>query len=115
KGEGDGTLFLLTTYSMGISFAPSSSTVNNLNKDTYLNIVVMNFGSNDVIMFFGFNDGSFLKQQSYSLSYNTQPQSVTIGDVNNDSLVDIVVANSDADLLVFQLLTYKFIYLSFSR
>jgi hypothetical protein len=44
-------------------------------------------------VFFGLGNGNFLDPMSYSVGYDARPQSVTIGDINNDSLLDIVVAN----------------------
>jgi hypothetical protein len=60
-GYGNGTVALLATYSTGVSSAPSSVAVKDLNEDNYLDIVVSNYGSNDVLVFLGFDDGTFFK------------------------------------------------------
>lgn len=89
----DMEMTLLTIYSTGISSVPSSIAVKDLNKDNYFDIVVSNYGSNDVLVFWGSNNGTFLGSKSYSVGYNAHPQSLAIGDINNDSLMDIIVGN----------------------
>jgi predicted nucleotidyltransferase len=96
-GYGNGTMALLRTYSTEVGSTPSSIVVRNLNADGYLDIIVSNYGSNDVLVFYGFNNGTFLEPKSYTLGYNSRPQSVAIGDINNDNFLDIVVANSGTD------------------
>ena len=40
----------------------------------------------------GYGNGSFHDQMTYSTGYS--PQSVAVGDLNNDTRLDIVVANT---------------------
>ncbi|CAF4369539.1 unnamed protein product, partial [Adineta steineri] len=56
-------------------------------------IAVTNFNSNEIVVFIGSNKGNFSKLNSYALGYNARPKSVTIGDINNDGLYDLIVAN----------------------
>jgi hypothetical protein len=53
RGYGNGTVALLAIYSTGVSSAPSSIAVKDLNKDKYLDVVVSNYGSSDVLVFLG--------------------------------------------------------------
>jgi hypothetical protein len=92
-GYGNGRFANMTIYSTGISSDPVSIAVNDLNKDNYLDLVVANWGSNDVWVFLGMSNGTFFKPTLYSIGYNARPQSVAIGDINNDDMLDIVVAN----------------------
>jgi predicted nucleotidyltransferase len=92
-GYGNGRFANMTIYSTGISSDPVSIAVNDLNKDNYLDLVVANWGSNDVWVFLGMGNGTFFKPTVYSIGYNARPQSVAIGDINNDDMLDIVVAN----------------------
>jgi hypothetical protein len=58
-----------------------------------VDIVVTNIGINNVMLFLGTGNGTFLEPKSYTLGYNARPLSAAIGDFNNDSLLDIAVAN----------------------
>ena len=64
-----------------------------LNQDDHSDLAVCNSGTNEVLVFYGDGYGNFSKPTTYSLRFNANPQSVAIGDLNNDKLLDIVVAN----------------------
>ncbi|CAF5035540.1 unnamed protein product, partial [Rotaria sp. Silwood1] len=74
---------------------PQSVVVGDFNNDTRLDIVVANFGSNDVSVLLGNGNGSFENQIRYSAG--DYPQSVVAGDFNNDTQLDIVVINWDSN------------------
>ncbi|CAF4176589.1 unnamed protein product, partial [Adineta steineri] len=82
------------TYSTGTQSSPYSVAVADFNNDKQLDIVVANDGANNIGIFFGYGNGTFSTQMTYSTGDNSQPFSVTIGDFNNDQQLDIVVANS---------------------
>ena len=63
------------------------------NQDTFLDIAVVNGGTNDVVIYFGFGDGDFLEGRSFSTGDNSSPDAMTIGDFNHDFRLDIIVAN----------------------
>ncbi|CAF3123047.1 unnamed protein product, partial [Rotaria sp. Silwood2] len=92
-GNGNGTFTILQNYSMGQSSEPSAIAIADLNKDNLMDIVVTNSGANAVLIFFGLGNGTFFNPKSYSLAYGSRPASVAIADFNNDTLLDIVVAN----------------------
>ncbi len=50
--------------------------------DTQLGIAVSNDGMNNVGILFGSGNGHFM---TFNTGYNSQPQSLTVGDFNNDS------------------------------
>ncbi|CAF4907610.1 unnamed protein product, partial [Rotaria sp. Silwood1] len=92
-GNGNGTFTFSQSYLTGQSSEPSSVAVADLNKDNQTDIVVTNSGTSNVLVFFGLDNGKFSSPKSYSLEYESRPASVAIGDINNDTLLDIVVAN----------------------
>ena len=97
RGDGNGTVAVVTIYSTGLDSMPSSIAVEDLNKDNRPDIVVANFNSNEVLVFLATSNGTFRILNSYSLEYNARPQSVAIGDMNNDDLLDIIVAKYGTD------------------
>ena len=97
RGYGDGTFTMLASYFTGYRSAPSSIAVDDLNRDGHLDIAVSNFGSSEVLVFVGARNGTFEHVKSYSLGYNARPRAVAIGDVNDDTLLDVVVANYGGD------------------
>jgi hypothetical protein len=61
------------------------------NSDTYLDIIVTNSDSNNVDVFFEYDNGSFVNQITYTTG--SYPLSVAVDDFNNDIILDIVVVN----------------------
>lgn len=83
----------------------TSIPVGDLNKDSYLGLIVVNRGSNEILIHNGIGDGSFLSSNSQSVGYNAQSQLVKIGDVNNDDILDIIAVNYETnhvEILFFQ-------------
>jgi hypothetical protein len=96
-GYGNGTFFSETTYLIGINSQPYWVAVGDFNSDSRLDIVVANSLAYNVSIFLGYGNGTFSTQITYSTGNDSQPYSVAVGDFNNDSRLDIVVANSLAD------------------
>jgi hypothetical protein len=92
-GYGNGRFANMTIYSTDISSIPIAIATRDMNNDNYLDLIVANSGSNDIWVFLGTGNGSFLKPKTYSVGYDARPQSIAIGDINNDDKLDIVVAN----------------------
>ena len=84
-------------YSTGLSSQPVSIAVGDFNNDTHSDIVVANNGTNNIMVLFGSGYGTFLSHITYSTGNNSQPCWVAVGDLNNDTRLDIVVANSGND------------------
>jgi hypothetical protein len=93
-GLGNGTFSSQTTYSTGSRSYPWCTAVADFNKDSRLDIVVGNQWGSTIGIFLGFGNGTFSSQTTYSTGYNSGPISITVGDLNNDSQLDIVVVNN---------------------
>ena len=95
-GSKNGSFTLTTTYFTGFSSAPIAIAAKDLNRDKHIDLVISNRGSNEILIFVGKGDGTFLHPIIYSVGYNARPQSVAIVDVNNDGMFDIAVANYES-------------------
>ncbi|CAF1308417.1 unnamed protein product, partial [Adineta steineri] len=91
----DGTFSSQTTYSTGKDSLPSAITIGDFNNDKQLDIVVANYLGRNIGIFFGYGNGSFSSQQTYSTGQDSSPISVVASDVNGDKVLDIIVANYD--------------------
>jgi FG-GAP-like repeat len=58
-----------------------------------MDIVVANHGTDSVGVFLGYGNGSFMNQSLHPTGFGSRPYSVSVIDINNDTLLDIVVAN----------------------
>jgi streptogramin lyase len=94
-GVGDGSFYLFNTISTGDNSSPSMVTSADLNKDNHSDVVVANSGTGNISVFFGFGNGTFMTQLTYSTGSNAVPYWVVIGDFNNDHSLDLAVANSN--------------------
>ncbi|CAF4230609.1 unnamed protein product, partial [Rotaria sordida] len=87
----------MITYEMSLAPGGGSSlrcvVIGDLNNDTNLDIILANYGTNNIAVLFGYGNGSFEKQMMLSTDTNSHPISITIGDFNGDREVDIAVAN----------------------
>jgi predicted nucleotidyltransferase len=91
-GYGNGTFTNATMFSTGIGSGPSSINVDDLDKDSYLDIIVANEVTYNVGVLYGNNDGTFQELTTYLAGPNTAPEYALSGDFNNDNLPDMAVA-----------------------
>jgi len=96
-GNGDGTFQAQMTFSTGVGSLPLSVTVGDFNQDTRMDIAVANGGGDNVGVFLGNGDGTFAVQTTFSTGANSAPNAVAVGDFNNDTRLDIAVANFDGN------------------
>jgi hypothetical protein len=76
-----------------------------INNDTRLDIIVANFGSNNIGVFLGYGNGTFADLMKRSMDYGTSPSSVIVCDFNNDMKLDFAVLNEGTDSLQIMLQT----------
>jgi len=87
-----------TTYSTGGGGSnPASVAVVDVNSDNKPDIVVSNYGSNNVGVFLNAGSGTFLAQTTYSTGAGSSPRAVAVADVNSDNKPDIVVAGYNSN------------------
>jgi hypothetical protein len=96
-GYTNGTFAIIKTYSTGYGSGPSFVSIADLNRDNLTDIVIANTGTNTVLIFYGTGNRTFLKSELYPFNYDYDPISIFIGDLNNDTWLDIVVANYGSD------------------
>ena len=81
------------TCSTGSLSSPYSIAAGDLNNDSWVDIVVANYGTNNIGVFLGYGNGSFMNLSVLSTGFGSSPYPVAVADFNNDTLLDIVVAN----------------------
>jgi len=100
-GQNNGSFSEETTYSTGSNSYPQWVGVFDVNNDSLLDIIVANYGTNSLSLFFGDGQGYFTNQTRISLN-SSRPQSIAIGDLNHDNHSDIAVVNDGTfDLIIF--------------
>ena len=87
----------MMTYSTGNGSYPLGIAVGDFNNDGRSDIVVANVDTNNIGVLLGYGNGSFATIMTYSTGDNSLPISVAVDDFNNDSRLDIVVANYGTD------------------
>ena len=90
---GNGAFVAQVTYSTGSSSRPYSVAAADVNGDTKADVIVANYGANNVGVLLNTGNGAFVAQVTYSTGSNSRPYSVAAADVNGDSKPDIIVAN----------------------
>jgi hypothetical protein len=103
--DGNGYFINQTTYSTGLFSSPYSVAVCDFNNDTTLDVIIANYGTNNVVILLGYGDGTFGNLISLTMKYASHPFFLVVGDFNNDRKVDFAVANSGTDSMQIVLQT----------
>jgi FG-GAP-like repeat/FG-GAP repeat len=95
-GNGDGSLQDDALYPPG-GVGPFFVTAFDMNLDGKLDLITANRNSDDVSVFLGRGDGTFRKPIHTSTGKMTGPYSITVADINQDGVPDVITPNSTAD------------------
>jgi hypothetical protein len=96
-GHGNEPFASVTEYTTGDRSQPHSIALGDFNNDGHLDIVVANYGTNNVGVLLGRSNTVFDPMITYPTGTDSAPYSVAIADFNNDHHLDIVVTNSELD------------------
>jgi hypothetical protein len=91
--NGTGTFSNQTTYSTGPDSQPYSVAILDFDNDTRLDIAVANYGSNSMVIFFGYGNGAFRNESIFNTGFDSHPCAIIVGDVNNDNVTDVIAIN----------------------
>ncbi|TAE18912.1 MAG: hypothetical protein EAZ95_02970, partial [Bacteroidetes bacterium] len=100
-GDGTGNFSNTATLSTGTSSFPYAIKTDDLNNDGKLDLVVANFGLNNVRALLGDGTGNF--PTAYNTSVGTNPTDVALADFNGDGFVDIATAHTNGDNIYVKL------------
>jgi len=94
-GLGEGDFAAAEAYETTVGYAgdnPHGLAVGDLNEDGWLDLVVANYTSGDVVLVPGFGDGTFLVSQTVAVP--SGPSLPAVGHLNGDGRLDWAVAQS---------------------
>ena len=92
-GNGNGTFRMGNTYSTGNGSSSYAFAFGDLNNDSRMDVAVSNYDTSDTAIFFGSGDGTFQTRVVISTGSSGGPVALVIGFINNDTQLDIAVAN----------------------
>ncbi|CAF4692465.1 unnamed protein product, partial [Rotaria socialis] len=72
---------------------PRAVALGDVNNDHLLDIVAANSGTDSIGVFLSLSNGYFTDQQTYSTGHGSHPTSLVLTDFNNDTYLDVAVAN----------------------
>jgi len=89
-----GTYRFTNAADVGAGSQPFSMAIGDFNNDSKQDVAIANFSSNTVSIRLGNGDGTFISPSIPEVSVDFGPQSVAIGDFNNDGNQDFATANA---------------------
>ncbi|CAF4402444.1 unnamed protein product [Rotaria socialis] len=92
-GCGSGSFLSQKTFPIGSQSRPKAVAVEDFNNGTFVDIIVANYGMNNMDILFGYDNGSFIDVKLFSMRYESLPFFVSVGNFNGDRKLDFAVAN----------------------
>jgi len=96
---GNGTFLPQTNYSTGANSNPQCVAMVDLNGDFRADMIVANSNTDNVAIFANFENGTFILQRTYPTEMGSNPQFVSVIDLNGDEKPDIVVASGNENTI----------------
>ena len=96
-GYGNSRFGNVTILSIGTNFRPISLDLGDLNRDTSIDIVVANEMSENIYIFFSYDNRTFSLPTILIRDRYADIDSVAVSDVNGDSIPDILFTDSQAN------------------
>jgi hypothetical protein len=98
-GNGDGTFTLKSTTAVGSG--PGSAVAGDFNADGNLDLAVGNFNDNTISILLGNGNGTFTAGTTVHAPGSYDVNAMTVGDFNNDGVLDLATACDDTCVVVF--------------
>jgi hypothetical protein len=99
-GFGNVSFAIMVTYSMGDNSCPVAVAVADLNYDNKSDVIVVNSEGNNVYILLGYGNGSFSIVSIISTGFRSNPSGVTIGELNNDNILDIIIVTAGTSSII---------------
>jgi hypothetical protein len=92
-GTGTGSFVAAAGSPYNTGSSPYHVSVGNFNSDAFPDFAVANGNSNNVSIFLGSGTGSFSAAAGSPILVGTQPRTISLKDLNNDTYTDMVISN----------------------
>lgn len=96
-GHGDGSFKWLTDLWNGPNAGTNDLAIADINHDHILDIVALNRRGGNIGVFLGQGNATFSEQMTFSTGYESTPTGLALGDLNNDTFLDIAAADHEKD------------------
>jgi hypothetical protein len=90
-GNGNGSFYYYQSYSTGNGSGPTTTIVDDFNKDGQVDFIVSRFNDNNISVYLGTGNGNFTQKATYSTG--TGPYTPVSRDFNNDDILDVATSN----------------------
>ena len=98
-GNGNGSFEKHVDLSHGVHAQTTGIAIGDINKDNRLDILVANRNVSNVGVFLGEGNGNFSEQITFSTGTGSTPVELALNDLNNDTILDLVVTDHENGFL----------------